>query len=1134
MPRIFDNIDQQLLPALRETLQVSRRADFCVGYFNLRGWKAISDCFDGWAGGEENACRLLVGMQKAPQDELREALSLTGAADSPDMQTAAKLRRQLARDFREQLTLGLQTNADEIALRRLAQQLRDRKLIIKLYLRHTLHAKLYLMHRSDKVNPMVAFLGSSNLTFHGLEKQGELNVDVMEHDACAKLAAWFEARWNDRFCIDISEDVIAVLNESWAREELIPPYHIYLKLAYHLSQEAREGLAGFKLPRELDNRLFDYQKAAVKIAAHHLDKRGGVLIGDVVGLGKTLMATAIARIFDDDYAFDSLIICPKNLVPMWEHYRDEYRLRARVLPLTRVHQELEGLRRYRLVIIDESQNLRNREGSRFRAIQDYIAKNESKCVLLSATPYNKTYLDLSSQLRLFIRDDRDLGVRPEALLRAMGGEPQFAQKYQVPVRSLSAFERSEEPDDWRDLMRLYMVRRTRSFIQDNYALTDPENGRKYLPLYDGTRSYFPKRLPKTLRFEIDETSADDQYARLYSDPVVDVVNALALPRYGLGNYIAPSPQEAPTPAESRVMGDLSRAGHRLKGFCRTNLFKRLESSGHSFLLSIERHVLRNFIFLHAIENDLPIPIGTQDADLIDARDLLDTRRSDQDVDDPRLTLALDDDRQHVDLAVDDERLRTEQQFRARAARVYRTYAGPYRNRFKWLRPTLFVDQLETHLTNDCGALIGVLEATGEWRPRTDNKIAALEKLVRSTKGKLLVFSQFADTVEYLTAELKRRGIRAVEGVTGESDDPTVAAWRFSPVSNDKRNDIDPAEETRVLIATDVLSEGQNLQDSSVVVNFDLPWAIIRLIQRAGRVDRIGQAAETIHCYSFLPADGVERIIRLRGRVRQRLRQNAEVVGTDEAFFEDDEDRPIVDLYNENEHVLDGEDDREVDLASRAWQIWKNAVDLDPSLAETIPGLPPVVFSARTRRPAGGRPAGVIVYMRTADGSDALAWMDEAGQNVTQSQATILEAAACNPDTPALPHADNHHDLVAAAVKHITAETASSTTGGQLGSRSGARFRVYRRLFDYAEAYKGTLFVTPELLRTIDDIFRYPLQQQAADTLNRLLRTGVADEALVRMVQALRDDDRLTISHEAAERHEPQIICSLGLRVTDAV
>ena len=134
-------------------------------------------------------------------------------------------------------------------------------------------------------------------------------------------------------------------------------------MAYHLSQEARAGLAGFSVPRDLDHKLFEYQKAAVKIAAHHLNKRGGVLIGDVVGLGKTLMATALARIFEDDYAFDTLIICPKNLVPMWEEYRDQYRLRARSFRSRVYNRRLPKLRRYRLVLIDESHNLRNREGS---------------------------------------------------------------------------------------------------------------------------------------------------------------------------------------------------------------------------------------------------------------------------------------------------------------------------------------------------------------------------------------------------------------------------------------------------------------------------------------------------------------------------------------------------------------------------------------------------------------------------------------------------------------------------------------------------------------------------------------------------------------------------------------------------
>src|SRR5205085_8537339 len=184
-------------------------------------------------------------------------------------------------------------------------------------------------------------------------------------------------------------------------------------------------------------------------------------------------------------------------------------------------------------------------------------------------------------------------------------------------------------------------------------------------------------------------------------------------------------------------------------------------------------------------------------------------------------------------------------------------------------------------------------------------------------------------------------------------------------SNEKRAHVKPEEELRVLVATDVLSEGQNLQDAHVVVNYDLPWAIIRLIQRAGRVDRIGQKADRILCYSFLPAEGVERIIRLRSRVKQRLTENAEVVGTDEAFFEDDGgSRTILDLYHERAGILDGDADGEVDLASYAYQIWKNATTDDPALANGIPAMPNVVYGTKPHAPTPAEPSGVLVYLRT--------------------------------------------------------------------------------------------------------------------------------------------------------------------------
>ncbi|MBW1679070.1 MAG: NgoFVII family restriction endonuclease [Deltaproteobacteria bacterium] len=864
MPRIFDNIETSLLPALQETLELSDRADFCVGYFNLRGWKELDSYIETWSGGQGHCCRLLVGMQRLPQDELRQAMKLAKYDSGMDNQTALRLKKKLAEEFRDQLTVGTPTNEDEVGLRRLATQIKAKKVIVKLFLRHPLHAKLYLLFRPDPVNPTTGYLGSSNLTFSGLSSQGELNIDVLDHDACNKLARWFEERWNDRWCIDISDELVQIIEESWAREEPIPPFHIYIKMAYHLSQEARAGLSEFRIPREFGQKLFEFQKAAVKIAAHHINKRGGVLIGDVVGLGKTLMATAVARILEDDLGLETLIICPKNLIEMWKDYRDQYRLRARVLSISQVINQLPDLRRFRLVVIDESHNLRNREGKRYRAIQEYIDENESKVILLSATPYNKTYLDLSNQLRLFVPEDKELSIRPERLLRDIG-ETEFMRQHQCHLRSLAAFEKSEYVDDWRELMRLFLVRRTRSFIQENYAETDPENGRKYLTFEDGNRSYFPARVPKTIKFKIDDNDPDDQYAKLYASDVVDTINRLGLPRYGLGNYVKESHRKLPTQSEISVLQDLSRAGKRLMGFCRTNLFKRLESSGQAFILSIERHILRNYVFLHAIEKGEPLPIGTQDAGLLDAR------INDEDADATSITQDMFNDEDSTgDNEIEDKgALKSEEDFKNRAAEIYAEYSLKYKNRFKWLRPELFGKTLAKDLQSDGNNLLTVLKKCGEWDPTKDSKLEALHRLMdkEHPDEKVIVFTQFADTVRYLEKHLKLKGVSRLAGVTGDSPDPTALAWRFSPESNEKRGRIRHDEELRVLVATDVLSEGQNLQDCFIVVNYDLPWAIIRLVQRAGRVDRIGQKAENILCYSFLPAEGVERIIRLRDRVR---------------------------------------------------------------------------------------------------------------------------------------------------------------------------------------------------------------------------------------------------------------------------
>lgn len=182
--------------------------------------------------------------------------------------------------------------------------------------------------------------------------------------------------------------------------------------------------------------------------------------------------------YENTFGSNTLIICPANLQDMWEKYRNQYDMKADIMSMSKPI-DVDNARYYKLIIVDESHNLRNSQGIRYRNIRDLIQKQDCKVLLLTATPYNKQYKDLSSQLRLFIDDDMDLGIRPEAYIRAIGGERKFAEKHEDFIRSIKAFERSECQEDWQELMKLFLIRRTRTFIKENYAKTDPKNKRKY-------------------------------------------------------------------------------------------------------------------------------------------------------------------------------------------------------------------------------------------------------------------------------------------------------------------------------------------------------------------------------------------------------------------------------------------------------------------------------------------------------------------------------------------------------------------------------------------------------------------------------------------------------------------------------
>ena len=878
MARIYDNIETKFTTGLQGIIGNTgvTRMDGCIGYFNLRGWSLVMRQVDLLPGEEiyeqderrHRVCRLLIGMHRLDEELVHRLYSNNGQL--PDAAFVLQSKRLIAQDFKRQLQLGKPTKEDEETLRHLSVQMKAGKVCVKLYLREPLHAKLYLAYRpQDTFNPIQAIMGSSNLTYAGLTQQGELNAEFSDSDSAQKLANWFDDRWNDRFCLDLTEELIHIIDESWAGEIPIPPYYIYLKTAYHLSQDARESVGEYKLNAQFRHDLLDFQEIAVKIAAKRLssDKLGGAMIGDVVGLGKTITACAIAKIVEQNFAGSTLIICPANLQTMWQKYQVNYDLKADICSVAKT-MEPDRMRSYRLVIIDESHNLRNASGQRYQQIRRLIEKLDCKVLLLTATPFNKDFRDLGNQLRLFMDPDQDLCIRPEAYIQAIGGEREFQRRHSdIHIRSIRAFEQSPHAEDWSELIKLFLIRRTRTFIKENYAKEDKEAHRRYLSLPDGTRSYFPDRIPCTVKFQ---TTAGDQYSRLYSDEMVSLMKSLKLPRYGLINYFDETKATHITPEERQIKEHLSRAGERMMGFCKSTFFKRIDSSGYAFLLTVYRHILRNALFIHAIENRLPLPIG-------DENELADDYVEDGDSNQSLLGAENQGDAPEKESIF---AFPTEMESYQRLAKRYYDRLAEQDN-CKWIHSGYFKRTLKQQLTQDCKLLIQMIRCCGKWEPDQDPKLNELERLLCEThpNDKIVVFTQFSDTADYVARQLQRRGVGQVISVTGDSKKPTELVERFSPASNGKHYSRE--EQYRVLIATDVLSEGQNLQDAHIVCCFDMPWAIVRLIQRVGRVDRIGQNAPQIYCHSFMPEDGLEERIHLKQRLNDRINANANIVGSDE-------------------------------------------------------------------------------------------------------------------------------------------------------------------------------------------------------------------------------------------------------------
>ena len=1097
MPNIFDNLTDstRLGPALRDSLDEFDSVDVATGYIDLRGWSNLADVLDEKSITEAGrpTARVLVGMV-APADSQQLLDMLQDDVQPPeygsdihDLERAIARRDQLVSHLRTQLMRGLATREGQQTLQTLKRQLEEGAVAMKVFTEKPLHGKTYIFHApAKKHGSRWGYVGSSNLTGAGLNRNLELNIDVQDSDATAKLASWFEERWEDRFSLDITAEIIDLIANSWADEEQPTPFEVYLKVCHSLSQDARDGM-GYVLPKSMSDLLLDYQESAVRTPSRRIVRRGGTMLGDVVGLGKTLTAVATALMLQAAEDYSTLVLCPKNLRPMWEKHIEEYDINGRVVPYSMADKVLPELKRFNLVICDESHNLRNNSTIAYDAIHQYVRTNSSKVLLLTATPYNLAFTDVANQIGLYIDEDDDLGIVPS---EALHKDPNLMAKVDGKINTLTAFRKSEEPEDWKRLMSDHLVRRTRSFIKrtaKKELVTGPDGTlteREYLQFANGQKFHFPTRVSTPVSHQF---AADDPAALMEDETTLDAVRDLLLPRYRLADY--DNPRAPHTAEDTKILDDIRSGRGNVSGFVRIGLFKRLSSSGYSFILSLQRQRARNELFIHAIDNQLRIPLGSFTDKQIN---------------------------------VTDEDIETDGSLHGSVDTRYKSLAGSLPARTKWVNTTVFKPTLRHDLLKDNETITRLLERFGDWDSTRDSKINALVDLLTNDHPgeKVLVFTEYSDTADYIANALTEAGVANVALATGDTENPAEIARRFSPNSNRLPSDDPsvPVEVERpvdVLVATDVLSEGQNLQDSHIIVNYDLPWAIIRIIQRAGRVDRIGQKSDTVNLY-LITHENIEEQIRVRQRIKERLGAAAEAFGSDEKFFGGDKEiRILDDLYKGRVTEDDSDDEAEVDSVSEAWLVWSNAQDKHPQIAARVLRMQDMVHSTRDQYMDESN-GGVTCYISTGSGVDAFATATITDHGVQERILTPLEALRifrAEPTTPTAPLRPDHFDRETALVQGpLKTETVAA------GNLKGVRKWAWQRL-------GGTVF-GEKASAALDALHARPLTEHANMRLSQARRNKYSLDDLADLINQLHDEDRLVIG--ATDTDTLKIVCSLGV------
>lgn len=781
----------------------------------------------------------------------------------------------------EGLELANRLQQKEIA-RRCAEWIRNKVEIRSVRQANLLHGKLYHIHDGHRE---YAILGSSNFTRRGLGLSAtpniELNLIVDSDRDRADLKQWFDDIWaDDKVVADVKDEVLRYLEQLYVNHA---PEFIYFKTLYHVFERFLSGQEDDArlfdqtaiVDTEIWRALFDFQKDGVKGAIHKINAHNGCILADSVGLGKTYSALAVIKYYELRN-HRVLVLCPKKLRDNWTVYLAQNnselnpflkdRFAYTVLSHTDLSREsgkVDGVDlatlnwgNFDLIVIDESHNFRNntkgkrdedgniiRKSRYERLMEDIIQSGvKTKVLLLSATPVNNDLKDLRNQI-YFVTEGRDAAFSQSFAIHSIKDTLTTAQKI-----FMEWAKRAGEKDA-RDLMdRLsagfftlldeLTIARSRKHIQKYYRASLARIGQ------------FPKRKkPESVFSIIDTKERFPSYDTLH-----DEIDKYQLSLYNPSRYVCDEFKSQYAEKKIRNFSQATRENF-LIGMMKVNFLKRLESSVHSFAITMDRTVEK----IEALEKrllDFKIH-KARDAELV--QDDLFADESDED---------------------------------AELADLFQVGSA-----LKFQMEHLRVDAWLKDLKSDKQRLALLHSVAKEVSPDRDAKLADLKKIIEqkvthpttNTLGhenrKIIVFCAFADTAAYLYEKIEewvRKKLNVhVALVSGGAKpnrttfghaDFTQILINFAPRAKQraKMKSMPQNGEIDVLIATDCISEGQNLQDCDLLVNYDIHWNPVRIIQRFGRIDRIGSPNSAIQLVNFWPTPDLNKYINLKNRVEARM------------------------------------------------------------------------------------------------------------------------------------------------------------------------------------------------------------------------------------------------------------------------